>query len=352
MCFNQLFGHWLIKEPPTIDPFKLVLRVIKYAIKTKHPRQRSAFTFHEEELPSRIDFGKRKYGGPFTIEQVEDVKTFLRIALVISIGGFAASTKWVLKYSQELVVNHLNGWNVTKESLLACFEQIIVTHSDVIFVAGFVPLFELVVHIHPLFSKCLQPDRINTFSKFASGIIFCLLEIITLLIIEAIGQANNTNTNCVFSDKNYSIINIDYRVSIPNGVFAGSSFLVMFTASVKLICSQSPYAMKGLLLGFGYGIIGFYTLINTLIIVVFKHSAESWGKIQLSCGFWYFLVLIILLIAFSMALFVIVKYVYKKRQREDVLLNEQTFATEYYEKYITSSNYSSSDDSSTSTHSN
>ena len=121
----------------------------------------------------------------------------------------------------------------------------------------------------------------------------------------------------------------------------------MFTASVKLICSQSPYAIKGLLLGFGYGSIGIYTLIHTLIIVVFTHL-ESWGKIPLSCGFWYFLVLIILFIAFSIALFVIVKCVYKKRQREDVLLNEQTFATDYYEKYITSS--SSSDESSISIH--
>ena len=344
MCLNQLFRHWLIKEPPTQDPFKLVLRVIRYAIKTKHPRQRSAFTFHEEELPSRFDFGKQKYGGPFTTEQVEDVKTFLRIALVIAVGGFAASTLWGLNYPRELVVNHLNGWNRTKETLLACFEKKIVIHSDIIFVAGFVPLFEL---IHLLFRKHLQSDRFNTFRKFALGTIFCLLQIITLLIIEAIGQANS-NTNCIFSDKNYSFVNIDYRVSIPNGVLAGSSFLAMFTASVKLICSQSPYAMKGLLLGIGYGAVGFYNLINTLIVVVFTHL-ESWRKIPLSCGFWYFLVLIILLLAFSMALFVIVKRVYKKRQREDVLLNEQTFATDYYEKYITSS--SSSDESSASIHS-
>ena len=344
MCLNQLLRHWFVKEPPTQDPFKLVLRVIKYTMKNKHPRQRSAFTYHEEELPSRIDFGKQKYGGPFTTEQVEDVKTFIRIALVIAVGGFAASTTWVLNYPQELIVYHLDGWNFTKKTLLACFEGTTVINSDIIFVAGFVPLFELV--LQPLFGKCLQPDRINTFKKFASGMIFCLLHIIALLAIEAVRQAK-TNVTCIFNDKNYGIVNIDYRVSILNGILAASSFLAMFTASVKLICSQSPYAMKGLLLGFGYGSIGFYTLIHTLIIVVFTHL-ESWGKIPLSCGFWYFLVLIILFIAFSIALFIIVKCVYKKRQREDVLLNEQTFATDYYEKYIASS--SSSDESSTSIH--
>ena len=71
-CCNQ----WLIKEPTTQNPFKLVNRVVKYAIKNKHPRCKSAFTYCEDDLPSRIDFSKSKNGGPFTTEQVEDVKTF------------------------------------------------------------------------------------------------------------------------------------------------------------------------------------------------------------------------------------------------------------------------------------
>ena len=49
----------------------------------QHPRQRSAFTYCEDTIPSRIDFGKSKYGGPFTTEQVEDVKTLLRSTIFI-----------------------------------------------------------------------------------------------------------------------------------------------------------------------------------------------------------------------------------------------------------------------------
>ena len=78
---NQIF----LKEPITQNPFQLIYKVIKYAIKTKHPRCRSAFTYCEDDLPSRIDFGKHKYGGPFTTEEVEDVKTFLRILVCIFI---------------------------------------------------------------------------------------------------------------------------------------------------------------------------------------------------------------------------------------------------------------------------
>ena len=82
-----LFNQVLVKEPATQNPFKLVHGVIRFAIKNKYPRQRSAFTYCEDEPPSRIDFGKSRYGGPFTTEQVEDVKTLLRLLIVIVIGN-------------------------------------------------------------------------------------------------------------------------------------------------------------------------------------------------------------------------------------------------------------------------
>ena len=76
------FSHWLVKEPVTNNPLKLIYQVLKYAVKNKYPRLRSAFTYCEDKPYSRIDLGKNKYGGPFTIEQVEDVKTFFRILAV------------------------------------------------------------------------------------------------------------------------------------------------------------------------------------------------------------------------------------------------------------------------------
>ena len=87
---SQLLESSLVKEPVTQNPFTLIYKVIKYAIKNKHPRYRSAFTYCEDELPSRIDFGKSKYGGPFTTEQVEDVKTFLRLLVIITIASMLA----------------------------------------------------------------------------------------------------------------------------------------------------------------------------------------------------------------------------------------------------------------------
>ena len=81
-------GH-LTVEPAGRNPYTMVYKVLKYAWHHKCPERRSAFTYWEEDIPPRIDLGKSKYGGPFTTEEVEDVKTFLLLLLVlVSLFGF------------------------------------------------------------------------------------------------------------------------------------------------------------------------------------------------------------------------------------------------------------------------
>ena len=65
------------------NPIKQIAKVLNYARKHKIPEQRSALTYWEEDYPSSIDLGKEKYGGPFTVEDVEDVKTVLRLVPVV-----------------------------------------------------------------------------------------------------------------------------------------------------------------------------------------------------------------------------------------------------------------------------
>ena len=70
-------------------PLTLIYRVLRYAWNHTCPENRSAFTYWEEDIPPRIDLGKNKYGEPFTTEEVEDTKTFLRILLLLlSLLGF------------------------------------------------------------------------------------------------------------------------------------------------------------------------------------------------------------------------------------------------------------------------
>ena len=75
------------------------------------PVQRSAFTYCEDDLPSGLDLGKNKYGGPFTTEQVEDVKAFYGILKVLIALGpvffVDISTGYILfRYSAHVKFNH------------------------------------------------------------------------------------------------------------------------------------------------------------------------------------------------------------------------------------------------------
>ena len=82
LCTLYVLKSWLIIEPCCQNPMKNITNVLKYALRHKHPVRRSALTYWEDKIPSRIDLGKMKYGGPYTNEQVEDVKTFFRIIIV------------------------------------------------------------------------------------------------------------------------------------------------------------------------------------------------------------------------------------------------------------------------------
>ena len=79
--------EWFNIEHNNTDPYKLVYKVTKFACQHKHPICRSAFTYCEDELPSGLDLGKSKYGGPFTTEEVEDVKVFYEILKVMLASG-------------------------------------------------------------------------------------------------------------------------------------------------------------------------------------------------------------------------------------------------------------------------
>ena len=79
LIMDCLYHKWLDANNKTGNPIKLIFQVLNYARKNKCPRLHSALTYIDEEHPSRLDFGKHKFGGPFTEEEMEDVKTIFRL---------------------------------------------------------------------------------------------------------------------------------------------------------------------------------------------------------------------------------------------------------------------------------
>ncbi len=81
VCITQRNKNWFLIIPARINPYKLVYKVTHFARQHKVPVQRSAFTYLycEDEIPTGLDLAKTKYGGPYTTEDVENVKAFYGI---------------------------------------------------------------------------------------------------------------------------------------------------------------------------------------------------------------------------------------------------------------------------------
>ena len=334
VSLNLIFNKVLIIEPVTRNPFKLVYDVIKYAVNNKSPRLRSAFTFCEDEKPSRIDFGKRKYGGPFTTEQVEDVKTLFRTIMVF------------------LIMSALHGLS-SDQSLGGSLRTIFVkevTRSPSYIYSNFYTIATLVliplneVFIHPLFNRCLP--NLSAFRKFFIGGILRFVHYGTLLALFTYARyefIHNTNENgtltnatvtlpCIYQgDPTFLSETLDYRWTILVEIVLAVSNQFMLVACIEFYCSQVPYSTKGLLAGSVYGMIFVFVGLSQLLAIPFSIKSITWGVGTLSCEFWYQLTQLLLILAL-LTIFVLTAKWYKRRKREDVLPNEHIFAERYYSR--------------------
>ena len=328
-----LFKNIFLREPITQNPFQLIYKVIKYAIKTKHPRCRSAFTYCEDELPSRIDFGKSKYGGPFTTEEVENVKTFLRLLVIILTGSMVASTIYPLN---SIGYQHNDRDNDKLDTLLhKCSWKITVT-PQIAYYSGAVllPLHEFV--FYPLLQKhlpCIQSYQ----WKLSVGVVSQIARVIALMAIDLVTrhsylEHNNVTLECIFQEKSSFLrSSFDVKWMILPHLLNSLSAITSAIGAFEFICSQTPYSMRGLLLGALYGIAVLYSLMGFGILQPFTKPSRAWGVGIISCEFWYMLLMLLILILDTVMLRLVLKW-YKNRKREDILPNEHIFAERYYSK--------------------
>ena len=79
--------RWFIIDTARTNPYKLVYRVTKFGRQHKVPVRRNTFTYCEDDIPSGLDLGKAKYGGPFTTEEVENVTVVYGILEILLAFG-------------------------------------------------------------------------------------------------------------------------------------------------------------------------------------------------------------------------------------------------------------------------
>ena len=295
---NYLFKHHLDTTPQITNPIKLIGKVINYARKNKYSRNRSALTYWEEDYLSRLELGKEKYGGPFSEEQVEDVKTIIRLTpLLISIVGLccAEETRW-------------NSFSSLDKGLkfISCF----LLNNSLQFIIVIVILLLHQLIIHPCFNKYIP----SMLKRIGLGLVFALLTPLYYVIMLVCKDHFQLNTN-------------SYPAIIVPQILFGMSFALIFPTSLEFTIAQSPHDMRGFMIGLWYAAFG----LGYVISINGKYPFQCEGDI-ICQNLYYFIFKSIIIFVILIVYLVLAKY-YKLRVRENVV-NVHLIAEEHYDRYI------------------
>jgi len=103
LLLDAIFKDWLVLEPccsKQENPLWQIAKVINYIINMPSHQYVPSSVRHEIDFTnySRMDLAKKRYGGKYETEQVEDVRTFFRILiLLVSVGTIIIPSAMVIK---------------------------------------------------------------------------------------------------------------------------------------------------------------------------------------------------------------------------------------------------------------
>ena len=333
--------HFYIQKAG-LNPFKNIYKVLKYSWKHKVPEHRSAFTYWEEDIPHRIDLGKNKYGGPFTNEEVEDTKTFLRILpLLLCLFGYCLAGDG---YS---ALEQLQRTSCPSLPVLLLIVINPLHMSTLVSVVG-IPLYRLViVKVIP------RVKNVRMLTKMWIGLYLSLLQVVLYIIVvvnhdTTYWQQHHTvipnelqypltrecyiiRTGCEFifalnsldcQQYNDPVDNTYLWFIIPQLLNGLSSLLVSMTV-FEFISAQAPRTTQGLLIGVWYATFSIrYLVVGILDNAIIE--SRSWLIYEGVKGF---------LILVSLVLFSCVSRRYRYRQRDEIV-NVQGMIEDTHERWL------------------
>ena len=170
-----------------------------------------------------------------------------------------------------------------------------------------------------------------------------------MLVIDMVGhsllengteQSDNSDTQCMFQvyKHNYTIeynpLNMHWTVLGIPSLFLGTGPLLITTTTLEFISAQSPYSMKGLLVGVFFAIQGICQLIG--ITAIFPVSlTQPWPltlpSVISCCSVYLGFILFMGLLGFALFLFAAKNYKY--RERDDILFRQRD-VEEVYTRYL------------------
>ena len=281
--------HTLMTKPQLSNPVKLVVQVLNYARKHKFPERRSAFTYWEDECPSRIDLGKEKYGGPFTVEEVENVKTvFKLIPLIVCIIGAVFADKTILHTYYDV-----HSCEIKNARFYYPMVQIVVSVS-------WLPVYHFL--IYPLFYNCV-PSMLR---RIGIGICF----IASSQLFTSVMYFMFTD---VFKVSDATVTKSQSEAPFLSEWFVLSSYLVrdvskiiVCSVSLEFCMAQAPCQVRGLVTSVILSTGGIFSI---LYVDIQHYVRTQWVLYTVNC---------VASLAF-LVIFVFVSKWYKLRKRDDVI---------------------------------
>ena len=350
LLYLNKFKNYLNIEPVGVNPVKQIIEVLKYAYHHKYPVRRSALSYYLNTYPSRIDFGKVQYGGPFTNEEVEGTKTVLRLlVLLLSLFGFHLSSDGFSTTSHLLSKSCPSSVTLL---LLVANPSLI---SDVITLVG-IPVFHLFIKsslgkyfpnmlkrmwfgllllcFHELSSLIINSQVIYT--KLCDPVLsaFNIFQISPLSVcyFSLIPFSNNTEwnntTDCVTlcPSSLYTMDSTLMWLLVPH-ILHGFGYMLVFVSVLEFICAQAPFRLKGFMIGIWYAMF----FIKCLLLNMIEFSITSFYKEDRA---WIIYESIkIGIIGLSLIIFGISCQWYHYRERDEVV-NVQGMIEDIFEKEL------------------
>ena len=225
------------------------------------------------------------------------------------------------------LVDHFRNFS----SELQCLKKASrLVYSQDILIGVSIPLYELFVY--PLARRWVP----KILHKTIIGAVLVVFVVIFLLIIDSVGHYMRDAPCSFASSQAHNIaLPINYlAVDIPAHLLLSLVVMLYWVALFEFICAQSPYNMKGFLLGLGYSAIYLGSGIAVFIQVwwYYRWDDENTATTP-SCDFWYYLMVTIIAVL-ALVLVVLVVRCYHQRQREEPNL-DRMHVEDYYERNIT-----------------
>ena len=307
LSVSVFLPKWFIVEPKSPQTLKNIYKVLKFAVKHKAPLNRSALTYWEEDIPSRIDLGKSKYGGPFTTEEVEDVKTVLRL-IVFGIPLSLAT------FFSVLHTTITGDFHKSFPGLSLCSTNIVHYFT---FSSSMCSVFGVVVYefaVFPLVRNRLPNIRWRIGFALLLLNIFCSI-CFALKLVEYIFLSDTRIT--------------EWAIQVLYESMTGLVFQMLPISMFEFMCAQSPYNMRGLLISFVLPLYLFSSFCSEFFgkILVDEFCHEAWCGVVSSS--------VKTLVCFiGFIVYCLVARWYKVRVRDEDY-SPQRVVEEVYDRYLT-----------------